>query len=44
MPFDGWPPEAIRFYEGLGFRETRRLHEYYGDGLDGLEMVRDSGA
>jgi ribosomal-protein-alanine N-acetyltransferase len=32
---------AIRFYERLGFRETRRLLEYYGDGLDGLEMVRE---
>jgi ribosomal-protein-alanine N-acetyltransferase len=33
---------AIRFYEALGFRETRRLRGYYGHGLDGLEMVRES--
>ena len=33
---------AIRFYESLGFRETRRLRGYYGHRLDGLEMVRDS--
>jgi len=32
---------AIRFYESLGFRESRRLRGYYGPGLDGLEMVRD---
>jgi ribosomal-protein-alanine N-acetyltransferase len=32
---------AIRFYERLGFRETRTLRDYYGDGLDGLEMVRE---
>jgi [ribosomal protein S18]-alanine N-acetyltransferase len=32
---------AIRFYEGLGFRESRRLRGYYGPGLDGLEMIRD---
>lgn len=33
---------AIRFYERLGFRETRRLRGYYGDRLDGLEMVREA--
>jgi ribosomal-protein-alanine N-acetyltransferase len=32
---------AIRFYERLGFLETRTLRDYYGDGLDGLEMVRE---
>ena len=31
---------AIRFYESLGFRETRRLRGYYGHRLDGLEMVK----
>jgi ribosomal-protein-alanine N-acetyltransferase len=31
---------AIRFYEGLGFRESRRLRGYYGPERDGLEMVR----
>lgn len=35
---------AIRFYEGLGFRESRRLRGYYGPGLDGLEMIRGSAA
>jgi len=35
---------AIRFYERLGFRETRRLRGYYGYRLDGLEMVRESEA
>jgi ribosomal-protein-alanine N-acetyltransferase len=34
---------AIRFYARLGFRETRRLPDYYGDRLDGLEMVRETG-
>lgn len=33
---------AIRFYERLGFRETRRLPGYYGHRLDGLEMVREA--
>ena len=33
---------AIRFYESLGFQETRRLRGYYGDGLDGLEMIREA--
>jgi ribosomal-protein-alanine N-acetyltransferase len=33
---------AIRFYERLGFRETRCLPGYYGEGLDGLEMVREA--
>jgi [ribosomal protein S18]-alanine N-acetyltransferase len=32
---------AIRFYERLGFKETRRLRGYYGDRLDGMEMVRE---
>lgn len=34
-------PGAIAFYQSLGFRETRRLGDYYGRGLDGLAMVRD---
>jgi ribosomal protein S18 acetylase RimI-like enzyme len=33
---------AIRFYEGLGFRESRCLRGYYGPDLDGLEMVRET--
>jgi ribosomal-protein-alanine N-acetyltransferase len=33
---------AIRFYEGLGFRESRRLRGYYGHELDGLEMVKET--
>jgi len=32
---------AIRFYEGLGFERTRILRSYYGQGLDGYEMVRE---
>ena len=35
---------AIRFYEGLGFQESRRLRGYYGPNLDGLEMVKDDSA
>jgi ribosomal-protein-alanine N-acetyltransferase len=31
---------AIRFYEQMGFRKTRGLADYYGEGIDGLEMVR----
>ncbi len=33
---------AIRFYQEMGFRPTRTLPGYYGRGLDGLEMVRES--
>ena len=32
---------AIRFYERMGFREKRRLRDYYGPGLDGMRMVTD---
>ena len=32
---------AIRFYEKLGFERTRTLRSYYGQGLDGYEMVRE---
>jgi ribosomal protein S18 acetylase RimI-like enzyme len=32
---------ARRFYESMGFEETRKLPDYYGDGLDGMRMVRD---
>jgi [ribosomal protein S18]-alanine N-acetyltransferase len=32
---------AIRFYERMGFREKRRLPDYYGPGLDGMRMVTD---
>jgi [ribosomal protein S18]-alanine N-acetyltransferase len=31
---------AIRFYERMDFRRTRRLPNYYGRGRDGLEMDR----
>jgi ribosomal-protein-alanine N-acetyltransferase len=31
---------AIRFYEKMGFRETRKLPDYYGWGLDGVRMTR----
>jgi ribosomal-protein-alanine N-acetyltransferase len=34
-------PGAIAFYGSMGFRETRRLSDYYGRGLDGLAMVRE---
>lgn len=34
-------PSAIAFYQSVGFRETRRLRDYYGRGLDGLAMVRE---
>jgi ribosomal protein S18 acetylase RimI-like enzyme len=33
---------AIRFYEGLGFQESRRLRGYYGPERDGLEMVKET--
>ena len=32
---------AIRFYEQMGFRATRKLKDYYGEGVDGLEMFTD---
>jgi ribosomal-protein-alanine N-acetyltransferase len=32
---------AIRFYEQMGFRATRKLGDYYGEGIDGREMVTD---
>ena len=31
---------AIRFYEQMGFQATRKLADYYGEGIDGLEMVK----
>ena len=31
---------AIRFYERMGFRTTRRLPDYYGWGLEGLRMTK----
>ena len=32
---------AIAFYESFGFRESRRLPDYYGDGREGIEMTLD---
>ena len=32
---------ARRFYEELGFEETRRLPDYYGYGKDGIRMVKE---
>jgi len=32
---------ARRFYERMGFEETRKLPDYYGYGRDGIRMVRD---
>jgi len=34
---------ARRFYERMGFEETRKLPDYYGDGIDGIRMVRELG-
>ena len=31
---------AIRFYERMGFKATRKLPDYYGWGLDGIRMTR----
>jgi ribosomal-protein-alanine N-acetyltransferase len=31
---------AIRFYERMGFRTTRKLPDYYGWGLEGLRMTK----
>ena len=31
---------AVRFYERMGFRTTRKLPDYYGWGLDGLRMTK----
>jgi [ribosomal protein S18]-alanine N-acetyltransferase len=33
---------AVRFYERMGFRATRKLKDYYDAGIDGLEMVREA--
>jgi len=30
--------EAIRLYEGLGFKHVRRVKDYYGRGRDGQRM------
>jgi ribosomal protein S18 acetylase RimI-like enzyme len=30
---------AIAFYESFGFRESRRLPDYYGEGRAGIEMT-----
>ena len=35
---------AVRFYERMGFRTTRKLPDYYGWGLDGLRMTKKLGA
>jgi ribosomal-protein-alanine N-acetyltransferase len=32
--------DAIRFYEGMGFRNVRPLPDYYGLGRDGIRMTR----
>ena len=32
---------ARRFYERMGFEETRKLPDYYGYGRDGIRMVRE---
>ena len=32
---------ARRFYERMGFEETRKLPDYYGYGRDGMRMVRE---
>jgi [ribosomal protein S18]-alanine N-acetyltransferase len=32
---------AIAFYESFGFRESRRLPDYYGGGRPGIEMTLD---
>ena len=31
---------AIRFYERMGFKTTRRLPDYYGVGREGLRMMK----
>ena len=30
---------ALRLYESLGFRRTRRVRDYYADGVDGLRLT-----
>ncbi len=32
---------AIAFYESFGFKEARRLPDYYGEGRPGIEMTLD---
>jgi [ribosomal protein S18]-alanine N-acetyltransferase len=32
---------ARRFYERMGFEETRKLPDYYGYGIDGMRMVKE---
>lgn len=32
--------EAIRFYEGLGFKKVSIIPRYYSDGEDGIKMVK----
>lgn len=32
---------ARRFYESMGFEETRKLPDYYGYGRDGMRMVKE---
>jgi hypothetical protein len=32
---------ARRFYERMGFEETRKLPDYYGYGRDGMRMVEE---
>jgi [ribosomal protein S18]-alanine N-acetyltransferase len=35
---------AIAFYERLGFRRTERIPDYYGEGRDAFEMIRQESA
>jgi ribosomal-protein-alanine N-acetyltransferase len=39
LEVDAGNAPAIAFYEGFGFRETRRLRDYYGEGRPGIEMT-----
>ncbi len=40
LEVDARNTNALRFYERMGFRTTRKLPDYYGVGLEGLRMTR----
>lgn len=41
LEVDATNAPALSFYQAFGFRESRRLPDYYGHGREGIEMILD---